>query len=86
MAKQLYANFGNLTLKQKKLNDISAILNNEDIALDFLFHNHLNKLEKLTVIEAERQAALDNLRVLTTQLQTKRLREKVKSGCRYFTL
>ena len=86
MAKQLYSNFQTLSLKQKKLYDIANILDNENIVLDKLFQNHLKKLESLTVIEAEREAALNNLRTLTTQLQTKRLRDKVKSNCRYFTI
>lgn len=78
--------FGNLTLKQKKLYDISQILRKDDIEIDILFNNSINKLEELTVIEAERKAALENLRVLTSMLQTKRLRDKVKSCNKYFTL
>ena len=86
MTKELYSNFGKLTLKQKKLNDITSILASEDKELDILFQNHLHKLEKLTVIEAERKAALEKLRTLTVQLQTKRLRKNAKSSCKYFTL
>lgn len=78
--------FGNLTLKQKKIYDITEILKKDNITLDTLFQNSIDKLETLTVIQAERQAALDNLRTLTSLLQTKRLREKVKSKSNYFTL
>lgn len=86
MSKHAYKDFCRLTLKEKRLQNISEILNDESKSLDILFENHLSKLDKLTVIDAERKAALENLRVLTTQLQTKRLREKSKSSCRYFTL
>ena len=86
MTKELYSNFGKLTLKQKKLNDITSILTGEDKELDVLFQNHLHKLEKLTVIDAERKIALENLRKLTIQLQTKRLRRNSKASCKYFTL
>ena len=86
MTKELYSNFGKLTLKQKKLNDITSILASEDKELDILFQNHLHKLEKLTVIDAERKIALENLRKLTIQLQTKRLRRNSKASCKYFTL
>lgn len=83
---QNQANFGNLTLKQKKLYDISQILKKDDFEIDILFRNSINKLEEMTVIEAERKEALENLRVLTSILQTKRLRNKAKSCNKYFTL
>lgn len=86
MQNQAYSEFGNLTLKQKKLYDIGEILNKQDRDLDILFQNSMDKLEKLTVIDAERTAALENLRTLTTILQTKRLRSKIKSNNKYFTL
>lgn len=86
MQNQAYSEFGNLTLKQKKLYDIGKILNKQDRDLDILFQNSMDKLEKLTVIDAERTSALENLRTLTTILQTKRLRSKVKSSNKYFTL
>ena len=86
MQNQAYSEFGNLTLKQKKLYDIGEILNKQDRDLDILFQNSMDKLEKLTVIDAERTAALENLRTLTTILQTKRLRSKIKSSNKYFTL
>lgn len=83
---QNQTNFGYLTLKQKKLYDICQILKKDDFEIDVLFGNSLSKLEEMTVIEAERKAALDNLRVLTSILQTKRLRNKAKSCNKYFTL
>ena len=86
MQNQAYSEFGNLTLKQKKLYDIGEILNKQDRDLDILFQNSMDKLEKLTVIDAERTAALENLRTLTTILQKKRLRSKIKSNNKYFTL
>lgn len=61
--------FGSLTLKQKKINNIKEILNNDSIDLDYLFKDSLKKLDGLSVIEAERQMALENLRTLTTLLQ-----------------
>ena len=86
MPNQLISNFGTLTKKKKKLYDITEILNAGKSELDSLFKNSELKLEKLTVIEAERQAALENLRTLTSILQTKRLRDKVKARNKYFTL
>ena len=86
MQNQIENNFGTLTKKKNKLYDITEILSSEKKVLDSLFKNSELKLEKLTVIEAERQAALENLRTLTSLLQTKRLRDKVKAGNKYFTL
>lgn len=83
---QNQSNFGNLTLKQKKLYDICKILKTNDFEIDVLFCNSINRLEEMTVIEAERKEALENLRVLTSILQTKRLRNKTKSCNKYFTL
>lgn len=78
--------FGNLTLKEKKLYDINQILKKDDKEINALFNGISGKLEMLTVIEAEREEALQNLRLLTSLLQTKRLRNKVKSKIKYFTL
>ncbi len=86
MQKRAYPDFGNLITKKNKLYDIEKILKNDDTALNILFQNSADKLEKLTVIESERKIALENLRNLTTILQTKRLRDKVKSSNKYFTL
>ena len=63
--------FGSLTLKQKKISDIKEILNNDSIDLDYLFKDSLKKLDGLSVIEVERQMALENLRTLTALLQKK---------------
>lgn len=86
MNNKINSDFGDLTLKQKKLYDITEILKKDDMNIDVLFENSLKKLEGLTVIEVERQAAIENLRSLTTRLQTKRLRNKVKENNKYFTL
>lgn len=76
--------FGKLT--ENKKYDIKRILNKDTMNIDYLFENVQGGLEKLTVIQAERQIALENLRKLTNELQTKRLRYKAKSSCKYFTL
>ena len=68
--------FGSLTLKQKKINDIKEILKNDSIDLDYLFKDSLKKLDGLSVIEAERQMALENLRTLTTLLQKREFLER----------
>lgn len=75
--------FGQLT---KKKNNIIRVLNNDTMQIDYLFKNAQSELEKMSVIHAERQIALENLRKLTSELQTKRLRYKTKSSCKYFTL
>ncbi len=85
MLNQSTHNFGNLTLKQKKLYDIRKILNNNNAELDVLFQSTLSKLDKLTVIEAERQEALKNLRTLVSILQANRLKSKIRSEYKYFT-
>ncbi len=78
--------FGNLTIKTKKEYNIKKILNNNTMEINYLFNNPEKSLEKLTIIEAERQIALEHLRDLTNELQTKRLRYKSKAVCKYFTL
>lgn len=78
--------FGNLTRKNKQFYDIKKILDKDSMEIDYLFKNSQNSLERLTVIEAERRIALENLRKLTSELQTKRLRYNAKSSCKYFTL
>lgn len=76
--------FGNLT---KKTNyDIKRVLNKDTMHIDYLFENSTGKLEQLSVVQAERQIALENLRNLTKELQTKSLRYKAKASCKYFTL
>ena len=77
--------FGELS-RQRKLYNIREILNDKNEDLDYLFDKSLKHLENFQVIEAERQMALEHLRILTAQLQTRRLRNKIKSSCKYFTL
>ena len=54
--------------------------------LNYLFKNSNKTLEAMTVVDAERRIALENLRKLTDELQTKRLRYNAKAFCKYFTL
>jgi hypothetical protein len=77
--------FGSLTLKQKKLYEIKSILKNDNIDLDNLFKNSLNKLDSLSVIEAERKMALENLRNLTSQLRERSLNLKNNQNNEYFS-
>ena len=76
--------FGNLTQKTKY--DIKRILDKDTMNIDYLFENSMGRLEQLSVIQVERQMALENLRTLTKELQTKRLRFNAKKSCKYFTL
>ncbi|MCD7780050.1 MAG: hypothetical protein LUH05_05195 [Candidatus Gastranaerophilales bacterium] len=78
--------FCSLTKKNKQYYDIKEILKKDTPEIDYLFKNSLSVLEKLTVIQEERAKALANLRNLTSQLQTNRLRYNAKSACKYFTL
>ena len=77
--------FGSLTLKQKKLYEIKSILKYDNIDLDNLFKNSLNKLDSLSVIEAERKMALENLRNLTSQLRERSLNLKNNQDNEYFS-
>ena len=79
-----YRNFGNLTLKQKEINEFS-FLNKKTTELDWLFEDSMNKLNDFSVVEAERKIALENLRDLTKRLQNKRLQERMRSRLRYFS-
>ena len=76
--------FGNLTKKTDC--NIKRIVNKDTLQIDYLFKDSTGKLEQFSVIQAERQIALENLRKLTTELQTKSLRYKAKASCKYFTL
>lgn len=78
--------FGTLTKDTKKKYDIKKILNKDTMELNYLFKNSNKTLQKLTIIDAERQIAMENLRNLTTELQTKRLRYNARAACKYFTL
>lgn len=83
--KQGLLEFGSLA-KRKRNYDIKTILQKNNKDLDYLFNDTKKRLKELNIAEVERQAAMENLRALTTQLQTRRLRNKVKSSCKYFTL
>lgn len=78
---KMIKSFGSLTLS---VLDETPVYNKKP--LDFLFQNYDSKLVDLTVIEAEYKIAFENLKKLTTELQTKRLRYNAKSACKYFTL
>ncbi len=78
--------FCNLTVKNKIKYDIKRILDKDSMEINYLFQNSNKTLETMTVIDAERRIALENLRKLTDELQTKRLRYNAKSFCKYFTL
>lgn len=84
MEYQTNKTFGNLTKKAHF--DIKRVLNKDTMHIDYLFQNSFGKLEQLSVVQAERQIALENLRNLTKELQTKSLRYKAKASCKYFTL
>ena len=66
-------------------NNIKSFVNQESLALDYLFKNSRDKLEKLTVIEAERRIALENLRKLTQELKDRRLNFDTDSKLNFFT-
>lgn len=78
--------FCNLTTKNKKQLNIKRILKKDTMELNYLFKNSNKTLEAMTVVDAERRIALENLRKLTDELQTKRLRYNAKAFCKYFTL
>lgn len=78
--------FGSLITSNKQKYNIKDILKKDSQSIEYLFQNHHKNLAKFEVIEIERKIALDNLRKLTTELQTNRLRYKAKSYCKYFTL
>ena len=78
--------FGTLIRKNEEKNNIKRILNQDNMELEFLFNNVYGQLEKMTVISAERQLALENLRALTQQLQDKRLEYNSKEKSKYFTV
>ena len=78
--------FGNLVSKKNENMDVRIILNRNTKELEYLFRNTNNEIEKLNVTEAERRIALENLRTMTALLQARRLRNKIKSSSKYFTL
>lgn len=78
--------FGNLVSKKNENMDVRIILNRNTKELEYLFRNTNNEIEKLNIAEAERRIALENLRTMTALLQARRLRNKIKSSSKYFTL
>ena len=78
--------FCGLTAKNKNRYDIKRILNKDSMEINYLFKNSNKTIEAMTVVDAERRIALENLRKLTDELQTKRLRYNAKAFCKYFTL
>lgn len=76
--------FGNLTLANH-MADFENHTNNHDMELDYIFQNYGHHLENLTVIEAERRIALENLRSLTKRMQSNRIKQNAESFCKYFS-
>ena len=74
--------FGSLTLKYFAKDKTARKIR----PLDYLFGNSKKRLERMAVLEAERQMAFENLQKLTTELQTKRLRYNARAACKYLTL
>ena len=70
--------FGNLTA--------GTIQKKDKEALTYLFKKADKKMKIMSVVETERDIAFKNLRKLTVELQTKRLRYNSKSACKYFTI
>lgn len=76
--------FGNLTLANH-LTDFENYVENNNDELDYIFKNYGHHLENLTVIEAERRIALENLRLLTKRMQSNRIKQNASAFCKYFT-
>lgn len=74
-------------LFKKSVSDINIrkFINKDTKELEYLFKNSNKKLEGLTVIEAERRIALDNLRKLTQELKEGRLHYNNESKLNFFT-
>ncbi len=77
--------FGALLDNANKKTNIKSFINQDTMELDYLFKNSNDKLEKLTVIEAERQLALENLRKLTQELKDRRLNYDEEPKFNFFT-
>ncbi len=71
--------FGKLLTKE-----IKSIPNNREVNL--LFKNTTNQIKNLGINDSELNVAMEHLRTLTNQLQTKQIRNKIKSESKYFTL
>ena len=76
--------FGTLTKKEKNI-DIKHILNKNSMEIEYLFENMKGQLEKMTVVSAERQIAMENLRKLTQELQDKRLEYENNDKLKFFS-
>ncbi len=71
--------FGELITKE-----INFSQNNSEVNL--LFNNTQNYFKDFGIRESDLNVAMEHLRTLTNQLQTKRIRNKIKSKSKYFTL
>lgn len=79
-------NFVNINENMNEYFDVTEILKRDNLEIDYLFEEHEKSLRNFNIMEAERNMAMDNLRKLTTLLQTRRLRYKAREACKYFTL
>ena len=88
MQEQTITKFGELTLKnkQKYKYDLRKIMHEDEYSIKRLFKNTNAVRANFQVFEAEREKALQKLRSLTSELQTKRLRINAHDFCDYFTL
>jgi len=71
--------------KSESSYDLNSLLNKNNRELDYIFKDTDKYLDELTVVQAERQVALNNLRLLTKRLQANRLKQKAKAFCKYFS-
>ena len=78
--------FGTLIKRNEEKKNIKHILNQENLEIEYLFNNVYGQLEKMTVISAERQIALENLRALTKELQSRRLEYNSDDKFKYFSV
>ncbi|MBQ9246747.1 hypothetical protein IJ182_10825 [bacterium] len=77
--------FGTLTKKNKQIYNIKTLLNQDTLEIEYLFGNAKKQLERMTVIEAERQIALDNLHEMAQELKSRRLQYNQNAKLNYFT-
>ncbi len=79
-------NFVNTAENQQEYYDVNEILKRDNLEIDYLFEEYAKNLRDFNIMTEERNMAMDNLRKLTALLQTRRLRYKARSVCKYFTL
>ncbi|MBQ3641835.1 hypothetical protein II906_07940 [bacterium] len=81
-------NFCELTLTSKKKYkyDVHDILHKGERDIRHLFKNSRVTMANFEVFEAERERSLQNLRKLTSELQTGRMKIKLHDLCDYFVL